>query len=102
MHGYIFIVKLVGRTTTFLAMYDMMKNPQVPLKDILYRQLLLGGNYVAYTDISASSNWKAPYYNQKSKNDRSFLSICRKIIRIISKFYGQIGLKIIVYKQANI
>ena len=57
-----------GRTTTFLAMYDMMKNPQVPLKDILYRQLLLGGNYVAYTeDISASSNWKAPYYNQKAK-----------------------------------
>lgn len=62
-----------GRTTTFLAMYDMMKNPQVPLKDILYRQLLLGGNYVAYTeDVSTSSNWKAPYYNQKAKMIKVF------------------------------
>lgn len=38
-----------GRTTAYMAMYDMMKNPDVSLKDILYRQHLLGGNYVAYT-----------------------------------------------------
>lgn len=54
-----------GRTTTYLAMYDMMKNPQVSLKDILYRQLLLGGNYVAYTG-AGTNNWKNPYYQEKA------------------------------------
>ena len=54
-----------GRTTTYLAMYDMMKNPQVSLKDILYRQLLLGGNYVAYTG-EGSNSWKVPFYQQKA------------------------------------
>lgn len=32
-----------GRTTTFLAMYDMMKNPDVSLEEICRRQYLLGG-----------------------------------------------------------
>ena len=56
-----------GRTTAYMAMYDMMKNPDVSLKDILYRQALLGGNYVAYriSDPKADE-WKADYYNQKA------------------------------------
>lgn len=34
----------VGRTTTFIVMYDMMKNAKnVSLKDIMNRQVLLGG-----------------------------------------------------------
>ncbi|KAA8667986.1 fused DSP-PTPase phosphatase/NAD kinase-like protein [Clostridium sp. HV4-5-A1G] len=34
----------IGRTTTFMAMYDMMKNSkEVSLEDIMERQVLLGG-----------------------------------------------------------
>ena len=33
-----------GRTTTFLAMYDIMKNPDVSLEEICKRQYLLGGS----------------------------------------------------------
>jgi hypothetical protein len=34
----------MGRTTTFMAMYDMMKNSKkVSLEDIMERQELLGG-----------------------------------------------------------
>lgn len=32
-----------GRTTIFMALYDMLKNPQVPLETIVLRQRLLGG-----------------------------------------------------------
>ena len=33
-----------GRTTTFLVMYDIMKNPDVSLEEICKRQYLLGGS----------------------------------------------------------
>lgn len=33
-----------GRTTTFLTMYDIMKNPDVSLEEICKRQYLLGGS----------------------------------------------------------
>ena len=33
-----------GRTTTFLVMYDIMKNPDVSLEEICRRQYLLGGS----------------------------------------------------------
>ena len=36
-----------GRTTAFMNLYDMMKNPSVPLKDILYREYEIGGNYTS-------------------------------------------------------
>ena len=38
-----------GRTTVFMVMVDMMKNPTIPLNTILDRQYLIGGNYSAYT-----------------------------------------------------
>ncbi|WP_127058368.1 phosphatase domain-containing putative toxin [Veillonella ratti] len=53
-----------GRTTAFMAMYDIMKNPDVPLADILARQQLIGGNNVAAT--SDKDTWKAPYYEEKA------------------------------------
>lgn len=56
-----------GRTTEFLAMYDIMRNPAVPLQDILYRQCLLGGSYVAHVEPMDSTYWKAPYYVEKAK-----------------------------------
>ena len=57
-----------GRTTSFMVMYDMMKNPSVPLKDILHRQYLLGGAYLAY-DPSMShptKSWKDDYDHVKA------------------------------------
>ena len=56
-----------GRTTAYMAMYDMMKNPDLPLTTILSRQYLLGGNYVAYRVVEPQAgDWKAAYYNQKA------------------------------------
>ncbi len=57
-----------GRTTEFLAMYDILKNPTVPLQDILYRQCLLGGSYVAHVEPEDSTYWKVPYYVEKAKH----------------------------------
>jgi len=57
-----------GRTTEFLAMYDILKNPAVPLQDILYRQCLLGGSYVAHVEPEGSTYWKVPYYVEKAKH----------------------------------
>ena len=37
-----------GRTTQYMIFYDMMRNPGLSLKDIAYRQCLLGGNYLLY------------------------------------------------------
>ena len=57
-----------GRTTEFLAMYDILKNPTVPLKDVLYRQCLLGGSYVAHVEPAGSTYWKVPYYEEKARH----------------------------------
>lgn len=63
----------MGRTTAFMNLYDMMKNPSVPLKDILYREYEIGGNYTAHTVSHTSpSDWKGPYYNEKSRMIRLF------------------------------
>lgn len=56
-----------GRTTTYMVLYDMMKNPEVPLKDIVSRQYLLGGADVSYTMANPKpGQWKAPYYEEKA------------------------------------
>ena len=56
-----------GRTTIYMAMYDMMKNPDISLEDILSRQYLLGGNYIAYEmDKPKPNQWKAAYYHEKA------------------------------------
>ena len=44
-----------GRTTTFMAMYDMIRNPEIPAEDIIERQYLIGG-----ADLTAmkEDEWK--------------------------------------------
>ena len=54
-----------GRTATFMCLYDMMKNPQVSMKDIAYRQTKLGGNYPLY--LQEKDNWKKPLYEEKAE-----------------------------------
>ena len=61
----------VGRTTTFMALYDMMRNPDVSLKDILYRQHLLGGTYLAYAPTD-EKKWRTQYYNEKAVRIKQF------------------------------
>jgi len=51
-----------GRTTTFLALYDMLRNaPRVALDDIVNRQSLLAGDYnlLASEPASGDEAWKA-------------------------------------------
>lgn len=67
-----------GRTTEFLAMYDIMKNPDVPLQDILYRQCLLGGSYVAHVEPPDSTYWKKPYYVEKARHIALFQQYVRE------------------------
>lgn len=56
-----------GRTTIYMAMYDMIRNPDISLEDILSRQYLLGGNYIAYEmDKPKPNQWKAAYYHEKA------------------------------------
>lgn len=50
----------VGRTTTFMAMYDMMRNAkQIPFKDIIARQHAIGGKDL--TQLPSSQRYKYDY-----------------------------------------
>lgn len=53
-----------GRTTAFMTMYDMLKNPDVPYEDIVLRQLRIGGVYTPFLGKGLST-WKKPYYREK-------------------------------------
>ena len=39
-----------SRTAIFMAIYDMMKNPDVPFEDIMLRHAMTGSNYLPYAD----------------------------------------------------
>jgi hypothetical protein len=43
-----------GRTGIFMMLYDKMKNPSVPMKDIVIRQTLTGSEYPLYSSSSNS------------------------------------------------
>ena len=45
-----------GRTGIFMAVYDMMKNPDVPLEDIVLRQAMTGGRYLLWERSSDSTD----------------------------------------------
>lgn len=65
----------VGRTTTFMAMYDMMRNAKnVNFNDIMKRQQLIGGtNLLSGQDTSSTSNAKS-----RSKFLKDFYHYCRE------------------------
>ena len=65
----------VGRTTAFLDMYDMMRNPGVSFKDITYRQHELGGFYYGPYNVKpkqGKDDWKQPYYLDKAAMMQKF------------------------------
>lgn len=58
-----------GRTGMMMTLYDIMKNPDVPMEDIAVRNTLLGGSYVLYIEEGeeAETDYKAPYHAEKAK-----------------------------------
>ena len=57
-----------GRTTFFMCLVDMLMNPQVSLKDILYRQALIGGTSM-YNDGSNQTGdqaWRQSLFKEIS------------------------------------
>ena len=54
-----------GRATTFLVLYDMMRNPGVSLKDIAYRQAYLGKKNVL--NPGKDGSWKEPYITERAE-----------------------------------
>lgn len=59
-----------GRTTTFLAMYDMMKNPDVSLEEICRRQYLLGGSNLLLEP--EGKDWYARMARDRARKIRLF------------------------------
>jgi len=66
-----------GRTTTFLALYDMLSNARrVSVEDIAHRQELLGDD-LDVLQPSPSGSWKAPYTDERIAFVRAFYEYAR-------------------------
>jgi protein-tyrosine phosphatase len=67
----------LGRTTTFMALYDMLRNAsRVSLEDIVQRHRILSHGYdVLQSD--ESGNWKAPYAAERAEFIRAFYDYAR-------------------------
>ena len=63
-----------GRTTTFMAMYDMIRNPEIPAETIIERQHLIGG-----ADLTAMKDeeWKNERIVQRLETLKLFSSYVR-------------------------
>jgi protein-tyrosine phosphatase len=66
----------LGRTTTFMVLYDMLRNARrVSLEDIVRRQKILSHGYdVLQPD---EPNWKAPYAADRARFVRTFYEYAR-------------------------
>jgi hypothetical protein len=66
-----------GRTTTFMALYDMLRNAnRVTLEDIARRQKFLGYDYDVLQPAGPGS-WKAPYTDDRIAFVRAFYDYAR-------------------------
>lgn len=63
-----------GRTTTFMAMYDMIRNPDIPAEAVIERQHLIGG-----ADLTAMKDeeWKNERIVQRLETLKSFSEYVR-------------------------
>jgi Inositol hexakisphosphate len=67
----------LGRTTTFMVLYDMLRNAtRVSLDDIVRRQKLLGYDYDVLRP-AGPGNWKAPYMDDRIAFVRAFYNYAR-------------------------
>ena len=78
MPGRIFIAKRgLGRTTTFMVLYDMLRNAnRVSLENIVQRQKVLSHGYDVLRP-DEPENWKAPYAAERAKFIRGFYNYSR-------------------------
>jgi hypothetical protein len=66
-----------GRTTTFMVLYDMLRNAaRVSLEDIVRRQKILGYDYDVLQPVEPG-NWKAPYTADRAAFVRAFYDYAR-------------------------
>ena len=66
-----------GRTTTFMVLYDMLRNAtRVSLDDIVRRQQLIGYDYDVLRPADPG-NWKAPYTDDRIAFVRAFYDYAR-------------------------
>jgi len=66
----------VGRTTSFMIMYDIIKNAnQVSFEDILKRQYLLGGSDLSR--YGSESSWKYPFAIERHRFLKDFYEYVR-------------------------
>ena len=56
-----------SRTAIFMAIYDMIKNPDVPFEDIMLRHAMTGSNYLPYADPESDI---AEVYAKRAKRIR--------------------------------
>jgi protein-tyrosine phosphatase len=67
----------LGRTTTFMVLYDMLRNATyVSREDIVRRQAILGCGYDVLQPAEAG-NWKAPYMAERAEFIRAFYDYAR-------------------------
>jgi hypothetical protein len=67
----------LGRTTTFMVLYDMLRNAnRVSLDDIVQRQKILSEGYDVLQPPDAG-DWKAPYAANRAKFVRAFYDYAR-------------------------
>jgi protein-tyrosine phosphatase len=67
----------LGRTTTFLVLYDMLRNAsRVSLEDIVRRQKILSRGYDVLQPAQPG-NWKAPYMADRAAFVREFYDYAR-------------------------
>jgi len=67
----------LGRTTTFMVLYDMLRNAtRVSLEDIVRRQKVLSNGYDVLQPAQRG-NWKAPYMADRAAFVREFYDYAR-------------------------
>ena len=67
----------LGRTTTFMVLYDILRNAnRVSLEDIVRRQKILGYDYDVLQPAEPG-NWKAPYMADRAAFIRAFYDYAR-------------------------
>jgi hypothetical protein len=67
----------LGRTTTFMVLYDMLRNAtRVSLEDIVRRQAILGSGYDVLQPVEPG-DWKGPYMAERAEFIRVFYDYAR-------------------------
>lgn len=55
-----------GRTSVFMAFFDMLRNPEISEKDIVYRQCLIGGTCAYFEYYPGVKEWRIPLFTETS------------------------------------